>query len=116
MCVHCDWAVAIVTDDHLVDEVGPWLAMIGVAVAYGMAVASAASHEGRAREAALPLVRACGVEPSTFMKYGRCECCGRSALRQRCSNCYRDLCEGCHARPTCAHSHGEAHEPGADAR
>jgi hypothetical protein len=91
------------------------LGEIGLAVAYGMAVTSAAAHQGPGRDQALALVRACGVEPTTFMKYGRCECCGKDALRQRCPNCYRDLCPSCTARPTCAHSHSGAHDPGADA-
>lgn len=94
------------------------LAMIGAGIAYGMAVASAAAHQGPGRDQARALVRACGVEPTTFMKYGRCECCGVDALRQRCPNCYRDLCSSCTARPTCAHSHSGDHDPeptGADA-
>jgi hypothetical protein len=85
------------------------LGELGLAVAYGMAVTSAASHHGPGRDQALALVRACGVEPTTFMKYGRCECCGLEVLRRRCPNCYRDLCPSCTSRPNCPHSHEGTH-------
>jgi hypothetical protein len=53
---------------------------------------------------ALDLVRACGVEPVNFMKWGACECCRTFVVRTRCPTCYRDLCPSCISKPTCAHS------------
>lgn len=80
------------------------LAMVGAGLAYGMVVTSAAAHQGRERERALELVRACGVDPVNFMKWGACECCKAFVVRTRCPTCYRDLCPRCLVQPTCAHS------------
>jgi len=42
-----------------------------------------------------------------------CEACKQPAVRVRCDNCLRDLCERCLARATCAHDDKGVHREAA---